>query len=105
MRKRMSRLALLSALACFGVLLLPACGGTGDSIEERARQAVSVDDNSDTESPDTSGDLALANPSSGGGVEGAGQEKPGIDSSDLPSLDEIDEGVCKCSFSRPVVRV
>ena len=95
MRKRMSRLALLSALACFGVLLLPACGGTGDSIEERARQAVSANDDSNTESPDTSGDLALANPASGEGVEGADQEKDELDLSDLIPLEDIDEAAAE----------
>ena len=60
MRKRMSRLALLSALACFSVLLLPACGGTG-GIEEGWRRTVSWLDVTEEDSVDgTAGELAVA---------------------------------------------
>ena len=92
MRKRMSRLALLSALACFGVLLLPACGGTG-GIEEGWRRTVSWLDVTEEDSVDgTAGELAAV---SGGGVEEGGQEKDELDLSELESLEDIDEAAAK----------
>ncbi len=99
MRKRMSRLALLSALACFGVLLLPACGGTG-GIEEGWRRTVSWLDVTEEDSVDgTAGELAAAGSTdaavSGGGVEEAGQEKDELDLSELESLEDIDEAAAK----------
>ena len=99
MRKRMSRLALLSALACFGVLLLPACGGTG-GIEEGWRRTVSWLDVTEEDSVDgTAGEPAAAGSTdaavSGGGVEEGGQEKDELDLSELESLEDIDEAAAK----------
>ena len=99
MRKRMSRLALLSALACFSVLLLPACGGTG-GIEEGWRRTVSWLDVTEEDSVDgTAGELAVAGSTdaavSGGGVEEAGQEKDELDLSELESLEDIDEAAAE----------
>ena len=91
MRKRLSRLALLSAVACFGVLFLPACGGPGD-IEEGWRSTFAEDDSDkDAAKPeDGGGDLvAVADPGnasgSGEGATADGQEKDELDLGDLES--------------------
>ena len=93
MRKRLSRLALMSAVVCFGVLLLPACGGPGD-IEEGWNKTFSPDGSDKGSSSD--GDLVAvadtgAAADSGGGAVVEGQEKDELDLGDLESLEEINE--------------
>ena len=56
MRKQLSRLALMSAVVCFGVLLLPGCGGTGD-IEEGWNKTFSKDGSESNKDAASDGDL------------------------------------------------
>ncbi len=94
MRKQLSRLALMSAVVCFGVLLLPGCGGTGD-IEEGWNKTFSKDGSESNKDAASDGDLVAvadsgASTESGGGTAGEGQEKDELDLGDLESLEEID---------------
>ena len=105
MRKRLSRLALMSAVACFGVFLLPACGGPGD-IEEGWKKTFSDKDSDNGAVND--GDLVAvadsgAATSSGGGAAVEGQEKDELDLGDLESLDEIDAAAEKAKPAEEVV--
>ena len=105
MRKQLSRLALMSAVVCFGVLLLPGCGGTGD-IEDGWNKTFSQDGSDTDKAPASDGDLvAVADTGAsaeGGGTAGEGQEKDELDLGDLESLEEIDAAAEK---SKPAEEV